>query len=185
VKDYDLRDQVRVAEGVKLQLQNCTIHDYTTPAVHVDGKTVIQDCIIQNNRGHGVLVEPTGEITVTGTILCRCMMGLFVKGKTALGKTALLDHRVHGERHLRLERGRAGGRGDGGGRRRPGLQRQHHHQARAPRRLRRGARRHDHGRRGESGASIIMRPNRSKLILALNSSLLHRRRQHLPKEHRL
>ena len=92
VKDCDLGGQVDVEEGAKRVLQKCTIHDCTSVALHAEGTAVVQDCIIQDNQGrpNGIQVDPTGELTVTGTTIRRCESGLVVRGKATVGKSCSL-----------------------------------------------------------------------------------------------
>ena len=87
VKDCDVRGQANVEKGAKLLLQKCTIRDCTEVAVSVEGIVVVQDCIIQDSpETFGIQVEPTGEVTVTGTTIRQCEVGLFVGDKATIGK---------------------------------------------------------------------------------------------------
>ena len=89
VKDCDLRGTVIAEEGAKLLLQKCTVHDCTAPAVVVDGIAVIQDSIVQDSPGAGILVhEPFGGATITGTTVRRCQTGLFVTTKATIAAAA-------------------------------------------------------------------------------------------------
>ena len=66
------------------------MHDVASAAaaVVVLGSVVFQDCILQDNlQAHGIHVMPTGELTVTGTTIRRCSMGLLVMSKAVLGKS--------------------------------------------------------------------------------------------------
>jgi len=86
VQDCDLRGAVVVREGAELLLQKCTVRDCATAAAFVQGTAVVQDYIIQNGEHNGIEVRLTGELTVTGTTIRRCLNGLFVNGKATIGK---------------------------------------------------------------------------------------------------
>jgi len=87
VKDCGLLGQVRVSEDAELLLQECTAHNSTTSAVSVNGIAVIQDCILQDSPvAYGIDVKPSGEVTITGTTIRGCDIGLLVNGKATIGK---------------------------------------------------------------------------------------------------
>jgi len=91
-KDCAFGGQVKVDEGAKLLLQKCTIHDSISPAVCAQGTAGIQDCIIQDciiqdcPVANSIAVAPTGKLTIAGTTIRHCMVGLAVQSKVAIGK---------------------------------------------------------------------------------------------------
>ena len=76
---------VRVAKGARVRLQNCSVQGGVGVAVSVEGTAIIQSCIIQDSQGVGLDVEPTGVATVTGTTIRRHQLGVFVGGKATIG----------------------------------------------------------------------------------------------------
>ena len=96
MKDCDINGQVVVGEGAKLLLQKCTVRNCLSCAVGVHGTADIQNCIIEDGPGNGILVKPTGEITVTGTTMRRCKTGLFVLGKATIGKATIRSCSITG-----------------------------------------------------------------------------------------
>jgi len=82
---------VHVAEGAKLRLQNCTVQGDSAvedhgSAVSVEGTAIIQGCIIQDGQqGAGINVTASGVATVAGTTVRRKGHGVAVLGKATIG----------------------------------------------------------------------------------------------------